>query len=88
MNDLVVLLIFGVIGYFMVLYRWPRPPLIIGFLLGNLAETTLYSSVTRYGLSWIYRPKVLIILLITVAFALYPFAKKKLFHRKVRPNEI
>ncbi len=88
MSDLVVLLIFGIIGYFMVLYRWPRPPLIIGFLLGNLAETNLYSSVTRYGVHWVYRPKVLIIFMITLAFAFYPFLQKKLFHREVQPDEI
>jgi TctA family transporter len=86
MSDLIVLLVFGVIGYFMVLFHWPRPPLIIGFILGNLAETTLYSSVTRYGASWIYRPKVLVILLIIVVFALYPFLQNKLFKREVNPS--
>ncbi len=76
-GDLIVLLIFGGIGYFMVRFRWPRPPFILGFILGKLAETYLYSSSTRYGAAWLFRPKVIILFLIAVGFALYPFIQKR-----------
>jgi TctA family transporter len=75
--DLIVLMVFGAVGYFMVKYRFPRPPFILGFILGKLAETYLYSSATRYGAAWLLRPKVLIILAIAVAFAVYPFVQKR-----------
>jgi TctA family transporter len=87
--DLIVLMGFGGIGYFMVKYRFPRPPFILGFILGKLAETYLYSSVTRYGAAWLLRPKVLIILAIAVAFAVYPFVQKR-FRKEVlsEPDKI
>jgi putative tricarboxylic transport membrane protein len=76
-GDLIVLVLFGSIGYFMVRYHWPRPPFILAFILGRLAENNLYISMSRYGASWLYRPKVIIIFLIAVAFVLYHFLQKK-----------
>jgi TctA family transporter len=88
-GDLVTLLIFGGIGYFMVRFRWPRPPFILGFILGKLAETYLYSSSTRYGAAWLLRPKVIILFLIAVGFAVYPFIQKR-FRKEVlgEPDKI
>ncbi len=77
-GDLIVLMIFGGVGYLMVKLRWPRPPFILGFILGKLAETYLYSSSTRYGITWLYRPKVLILMLFTIGFALYPYYSEKI----------
>jgi len=87
-GDLIVVLLFGAIGYFMVRYRWPRPPFILGFIMGKLGETYLYSSVTRYGAAWLYRPKVITLFLIAVAFALYPFIQKKRLKGKEEHDEI
>lgn len=76
-NDIVLLLLFGGFGFFMVRFRWPRPPLILGFVLGDLAESYLFSSVGAYKSAWLYQPSVIIIFLICVAVALYPFIQKK-----------
>ena len=76
-GDLIVVLVSGGLGYLMVRFGWPRPPFIIGFILGDLVENYLYISVTRYGIDWLYRPKVIIIFLIAVGVALYPFLQKK-----------
>src|SRR5690606_26345234 len=35
-GDLFVLLVFGLIGWAMKRLRWPRPPLILGLVLGDL----------------------------------------------------
>ncbi len=67
----------GGLGYLMVRYGWPRPPFVLGFILGDLVETYLYISVTRYGIDWLYRPKVIIIFILAVCVALYPFLQKK-----------
>ncbi len=61
----------------MVKYGFPRPPFVLGFILGHLAETYFYISTTRYELEWLYRPKVLIILALAVLVALYPSIQKK-----------
>ena len=39
--DLIVTLIFGVLGYLMVLFGWPRPPLVLGFVLGKARRNLL-----------------------------------------------
>jgi len=76
--DLIILLVFGGIGYAMVHFKWPRPPFILGFILGDLAETYLYISVARYGVDFLFRPKVLVLLVLSIVVALYPFFQKNL----------
>jgi TctA family transporter len=82
-GDLIVTLLAGGLGYLMVRYGYPRPPFILGFILGHLAETYFYISTTRYGVEWLTRPKVMVILLLAVAVALYPlFQKRRLMKKK------
>src|SRR5918992_1565257 len=57
--DLIVTFLFGVLGYLMVLWGWPRPPLVLGLVLGKLVETYLFISVSRYGFAWLAHPLVL-----------------------------
>ncbi|MHB8092735.1 MAG: tripartite tricarboxylate transporter permease [Syntrophales bacterium] len=81
-GDLIVTLLSGGLGYLMVRYGFPRPPLILGFILGHLAETYFYISTTRYELTWLYRPKVIVIFLFAVGVALYPFIQKWRLNQK------
>jgi putative tricarboxylic transport membrane protein len=70
--DLIVMLAFGALGYAMVVLGWPRPPLVLGLVLGKLSETYLYLSVGRYGWEWLTRPLVLVLILIAAGALLYP----------------
>jgi TctA family transporter len=81
-GDLVVVLLSGGLGYLMVRFGWPRPPFILGFILGNLAEIYLYVSISRYGAAWLYRPGVIILFLIAVGVAVYPFVQEKRLQRR------
>ena len=45
---------------------WPRPPLLLGFLLGSLIERYAVISVKAYGLAFLTRPLVIVIWAITV----------------------
>ncbi|NIO06695.1 MAG: hypothetical protein GTO40_01420, partial [Deltaproteobacteria bacterium] len=36
-GDMLVMVLFGLLGYIMVLFQWPRPPLVLGLVLGHLA---------------------------------------------------
>jgi TctA family transporter len=71
-GDIVVTLIFGGIGYLMVLAGWPRAPFVLGLVLGKIAENYLYISVARYEAAWLMRPVVLILIAIAVAVIIYP----------------
>jgi TctA family transporter len=75
--DLVTTLIFGVIGYFMVLYGWPRPPLILGLILGKIAENYLWISTAAYGAKWLSFPSVIILIALTVIIVGYPTIKER-----------
>ncbi|HEX2500642.1 MAG TPA: tripartite tricarboxylate transporter permease [Methylomirabilota bacterium] len=75
--DLVITLGFGVLGYFMVRFGWPRPPLVLGFVLGRLAETYLFISVARYGMAWMGRPIVVLLMALTVFVLVYPFLQER-----------
>lgn len=75
--DLVVTLIFGVLGYFMVLYGWPRPPLILGLILGKIGENYLWISTAAYGAKWLLFPSVIILIIITVVVVAYPTIKER-----------
>lgn len=84
-GDLVTLLIFGGLGYLMVRCSWPRAPLVLGFVLGEIAETNFYISTTRYGLSWLYHPVVLILIVLTVIFVAYPHLRYYLKQAESEP---
>ncbi|HEX6266063.1 MAG TPA: tripartite tricarboxylate transporter permease [Burkholderiales bacterium] len=66
-GDLFALFAFGVLGWIMKQLRWPRPPLILGFVLGDIFERYLFVSVERYGWEWLTRP--LVVVLLVLAFA-------------------
>jgi TctA family transporter len=53
-GDIYALLIFGLIGWIMKRLRWPRPPLILGFVLGGLVERYMFISTERYGADWLW----------------------------------
>ena len=76
--DIVVTLIFGTVGYFLVLFEWPRPPFVLGLVLGTIAENYLWISTDAYGVSWLLHPSVLIIIALAVAMFVYStFIRRK-----------
>ena len=79
--DLLVVLVFGLIGWIMIRFDWPRPPLILGLVLGPLAEQRLFLSASRYGTAWLLRPGVIIIILLILATLFYPVIKTHLKKR-------
>ncbi len=65
-GDLFSLLFFGVLGWVMKQMRWPRPPLILGLVLGDVIERYMFISVERYGYTWLGRPIVMILLALAI----------------------
>ncbi len=75
--DLMLVLFFGFLGWLLEKCDWPRPPLILGLVLGNLAESRLFLSVANYGLSWLYRPLVLVLIAATLLGIAYPLIRAR-----------
>lgn len=65
-GDIIGLAAIGILGIYMRRFGWPRPALLIGFVLADNAETYLYQAVQFYDWAWIARPGVLIIGAITL----------------------
>ncbi len=81
-EDMIVVLFFGALGWIMEKFKWPRPPVLLGLVLGPLAENRLFLSSDNYGAAWLWRPGVLIIFALTLAGILYPIIKERRQKRK------
>lgn len=57
--DMIMTIIFGFIGLIMVYLGWPRPPLILGLVLGKLIERNFLISYELHGLGLFLEPIVL-----------------------------
>ncbi len=75
--DLLVTLAAGALGYLMVRFEWPRAPLVLGFVLGKLAETYLFISMARYGYAWLTQPLVLVLIALTVLVIVFPYIQER-----------
>ncbi len=82
-EDLIVVLVFGALGWVLVQLDWPRPPLLLGLVLGPLAENNLFLATDNYGFAWLGFPSVIVIFLIILAGISYPMAQKRW---KTRPQ--
>jgi TctA family transporter len=70
--DLVLLAVAGFVGWHMKRYRWPRPPLVIGFVVGPILERYLNIALNTYTLTdMLTRPGVVLIVLSAVVIAFY-----------------
>src|SRR6202158_861950 len=65
-GDLYSLLFFGVLGWAVKHFRWPRPPLVLGFILGGILERYMFISIERYGVSWMWRPIVMVMFALSI----------------------
>lgn len=67
LSDLVALLAIGLVGILMKRFGWPRPALLIGYVLAPQAETFFYQALQFNGWGFLIRPGVLIIAALTLA---------------------
>ncbi len=83
-GDLLVLIGIGVVGWVMKRLRWPRPPLILGFVLGGIFENNMFISIERYGAEWLARPLVIILFALSLYGIFAPTVKSYLVNRRTR----
>ena len=80
LGNWIILLIFGVIGYFMKLGGWPRPPIVLGFVLGKIMEEAMNLSMQVHAWGSFTRPIVLVVIaliILTIILAVRKQKKKK-----------
>jgi hypothetical protein len=81
-QDMLVVLFFGGLGWAMEKMEWPRPPVLLGLVLGPLAENRLFLSTDNYGWAWTTRPGVIGIFILTLVGIFYPMFKSRREARK------
>ncbi len=74
-GDLFSLLFFGIFAWGMKHFKWPRPPMVLGFILGGVLERYMFISIQRYGATWMLRPLVVIAFAASLLSLLGPFLK-------------
>ncbi|HZM33046.1 MAG TPA: tripartite tricarboxylate transporter permease [Burkholderiales bacterium] len=70
LSDLVLLLGVGFLGILLRRFGWPRPAVLIGFVLAPQAETYFYQAMQFYSWGFLARPGVLAIVAITAVSVL------------------
>ena len=72
LGDIMVVLAVGALGLSMKWHGWPRAPFLLGFILGPVIESNVFTSLSLGGFSYIFsRPYAITILVLAVAFAAY-----------------
>ncbi len=72
-GDLFSLMFFGMLGWAMKHFRWPRPPFVLGFILGEPIERYMFISIECYGVEWLIKPFVLVMFAFAALSLLGPF---------------
>ena len=81
--DVLVALGFGVIGYFMKKFDYPGAPLVLGVILGPMAEQNLNRALLKSNNDWsiLFKQPIslafLILSVVSIAVSIYSAAKKK-----------
>jgi putative tricarboxylic transport membrane protein len=79
-GDMIMVLIFGALGWLMVQFDWQRPPLLVGLVLGTITERNFWISTRAYGADWLLHPGVLVIAVLIVAAIAY--SVRQIWHAK------
>lgn len=87
-ENLVLSIVMGFIGYEMDRRGYSRAALIIGLVLGKITEQNLNLSVRLYGWAFLTRPIVLVILVLIILSLLYPLFKKRVTGKQVTGHSV
>jgi putative tricarboxylic transport membrane protein len=83
-GDLYSLLFFGLLGWAMKHFYWPRPPLVLGFILGGILERYMFISIERYGVGWMLRPIVVAMFLLSALTLMRPVLQDIREHQGIK----
>jgi putative tricarboxylic transport membrane protein len=77
--DVLVMLLAGILGYFMLKGGYPVAPLVIGIILGPIAESGFRRAMIISGGSydWLLQPIPLILLVLTVISLMIPLLRAR-----------
>jgi putative tricarboxylic transport membrane protein len=86
MGDVILAAVFGVVGYIMTRFGFPRITLVIALVLGELAERSYHQSLSMGSGDWTIfftRTTSLVLFLFTIACLLWPAVQMVRRRRRV-----
>jgi putative tricarboxylic transport membrane protein len=82
-TDVWLIVVFGVIGYLCERFRFPITPMVLGVILGPLAETNFMTTMISFGNDWTVfftRPisgTIMVIALLTIVYPIFRQLRKR-----------
>lgn len=86
MFNVYVMIVVGIIAYFLDKLKFPMPPLILALILGPLIEANFWTSILiSYGDTWIFfkRPMSAAFMIIAILTFLWPWVGRKITMRNI-----
>ncbi len=65
-QNMVLMAGLGVLGYYLKKFGWPRPPFVIGLVLGRTAEDSIFKALAIWGPTFFLRPLSLVLIALIV----------------------
>ncbi len=85
MTDVILCLIFGVIGWLMKKYQYPVAPVVLGIVLGKLIESNFCRALAIDGIASFYtRPLTVVLLVLSLLAVVLPLIQGK--KKRQRPS--
>ena len=88
LSDLYVITAFGVLGFLFERFRFPIAPLVLGAILGPLAENTFMTTMISFGNDWTVfftRPVAGSVMALSLVALAYPAVRHLRARRRIRP---
>ena len=76
LNDIVLMLAATAVGAAAIKWDWPRAPMLLALVLGDIAERYLFLSYSLYEWNWLTRPMVIVFALITLGGLAWPLIRR------------
>jgi TctA family transporter len=80
--DILLMLAASVLGIAALRFDWPRAPLLLAMVLGDITERYLFLSYSLYEWTWVTRPLVLLFAAATVAGMIWPVMRSRIDARR------
>jgi putative tricarboxylic transport membrane protein len=81
--DIVLMLVATIVGVAAIRWDWPRAPLLLALVLGDIAERYLFLSYSLYEWRWLERPLVIAFAVVTAGGLVWPLVRRQ--HRAPEP---
>ncbi len=91
MEDVLITIVFGLIGYLLHKVHWPAACMVLGLVLGDLVESNFHRALRigddAYSV-FFTRPISLVLLICTLIFLLWPFVSSPIMRSFRRPSPV